>query len=169
MPDFYTRTGDNGTTGWLGSGRLPKDDARIEAVGAIDEANATLGIVRSQSKQNIIKELILPIQKDLYQIMAELAASPNNAEKFRKIDIDRIEWLEDQIKILGNQVKLPNDFILPGDTKLGAILDFTRTVIRRAERRVTTLNHESAIENEFILPYLNRLSSLCFLLEISES
>ena len=169
MSNFYSRSGDDGTTGLLGNERLPKDDPRIEAVGSIDEANAVLGIIRSQIKNNDIKEILITIQRDLYFIMAEISATPQNAAQFRKLDYDRVAWLEGQIEIIGNKVQTPRDFIIPGDNEQAAFLDFARTVVRRAERRAATLIHDSAIENEQILPYLNRLSSLCFLLEILKS
>jgi len=169
MSKYYSRSGDDGTTGLLGNERVPKDHARIEAVGSIDETNAALGIIRSQIENNDIEEIIITIQRDLYYIMAEVSATQQNAAQFRKLDNDRVAWLEDQIEIIGNQIQTPGDFIIPGDNVQAAFLDFARTVVRRAERRTTTLIHNSALENEYILPYLNRLSSLCFLLEILKS
>jgi len=169
MPSFYTRSGDDGYTGLLGEGRVAKYHARPEAVGTIDEATAALGVARAtcQSKQNAA--LILTAQRDLYQLMAEIAATPENASRFRKIDAKRVTWLEEQTDLLSSQIELPQDFILPGDSPAGAALAMARTIIRRAERRVAQLLHEQMIVNHDLLRYLNRLSSLCFVLELSEN
>lgn len=169
MDKFYTRRGDDGTTGILGGGRLPKDHPRPEAVGTIDEANAALGLARSSCKTDQSAEIILAVQRDLYGLMGEVAATPENAERFRVIDAERVEWLEAQIEHLSKSVEPQSEFIVPGDTHAGAALDLARTVVRRAERRLTTLWREDEIENPELLRYLNRLSSLCFVLELFEN
>lgn len=169
MSDFYTSRGDDGTTGILGGGRVPKDHPRPEAVGAIDEANAALGIARTACETSKSAELILTIQRDLYGLMGEVAATPKNAEKFRVIDADRVGWLEAQIADLSASVDPQSEFIVPGDTHAGAALDLARTIVRRAERRLATLWHAGEIENDQLLPYLNRLSSVCFVLELYEN
>ena len=94
MTKFYTKTGDDGNTGRLGKGRLPKHHILIEAIGTIDEASAALGLARAQVSSADSGELILQVQKDLYHIMAELSATPENAEKFREVDAGRLAWLE---------------------------------------------------------------------------
>jgi len=166
---FYTRKGDDGKTGLLGEGRLPKYHPRIEAVGTLDETTATLGLARALSTSPEVSDILLNVQKDLYALMAEVAATPENAEKFRSIDADRVLWLETQIDVLSKKVENPAEFILPGETKGGGALSLARTVTRRAERRVAALFHEDALENTELLRYLNRLSSLCFLLELAEN
>lgn len=166
---FYTGRGDDGYTGVLGEGRVPKDDARIEALGAIDEAGAALGAARSICRVPESAALILEIQRDLYRIMAEVAATPENAERFRSIGSERVAWLESQVDALGTTVEVPQEFILPGDTVGGAFLDLARAVVRRAERRVAALFHQNGLSNLELLRYLNRLSSLCFLLELREN
>jgi cob(I)alamin adenosyltransferase len=169
MPGFYTRAGDDGYTGLLGEGRVPKYHPLPEAVGAIDEATAALGMARVACRGERSAGLILTVQRDLYHLMAEIAATPENAARFRKIDALRVSRLEDQTDNLGSLVELPGDFILPGDSPAGAALALGRTVVRRAERRVARLYHEQLIENPNLLRYLNRLSSLCFVLELYEN
>lgn len=169
MPGFYTRTGDDGYTGLLGEGRVPKYHPVTEAVGAIDEAAAALGLGRAACRGERSAGLILTVQRDLYHLMAEIAATPENVARFRQIDALRVGWLEQQTDVLSNLVELPKDFILPGDSPAGAALALARTVVRRAERRVARLYHEQMIENPELLRYLNRLSSLCFVLELYEN
>jgi len=169
MPTFYTRTGDDGFTGLLGEGRVPKYHPLTEAVGAVDEAAAALGIARAASQGQQSPGLILTVQRDLYHLMAEIASTRENAARFRKIDASRVKWVEEQTDLLANQVEMPKDFILPGDSSAGAAFALARTVVRRAERSVARLYHEQLIENPELLRYLNRLSSLCFVLELYEN
>ena len=169
MTKFYTRTGDDGTTGLLGEGRARKDAPRLEAIGALDEANAALGVARAACKTPLSPEIVLTTQRDLYGLMAEVAATPENAAKFRNIDAARVQWLEDQIAIIEAQVAPTNEFIVPGDTAAGAALDLARAIVRRAERRVTGLYLDGELENQELQRYLNRLSSLCFVLELFEN
>jgi cob(I)alamin adenosyltransferase len=169
MSNYFTKTGDDGTSGILGKGRVRKDDPRIEAIGAIDEANSILGIARAICKQQVTRDLILIIQRDLYKLMSEISATPENASRFRTIDSERVKWLENQTNSVGEALDMPNEFIVPGDALTGGILDLARTIVRRAERRVSTLNHQNILENKTILQYLNRLSSLCFVLEMFET
>ncbi len=166
---FYTRRGDDGFTGLLGEGRYPKESPRLEAVGAVDEANAALGIARSMVRSPESAGLLLEIQRDLYGLMAELAALPENADRFRTIDPRRVAWLEARTDQITAQIEMPKEFIVPGDTAEGAFLDLARTVVRRAERRVAELFHQDVIENRELLRYLNRLSSFCFALELQET
>jgi cob(I)alamin adenosyltransferase len=102
-------------------------------------------------------------------LMAELAATPENAPRFRHIDSERVAWLEAQTDSLSELVEMPHEFILPGDSPAGAALALARTVVRRAERRVARLIHEGLAENIELLRYLNRLSSLCFVMELLEN
>jgi len=168
MAKFYTQTGDDGYTGLLGEGRASKYDRRIETIGAIDEANAALGIARSICLAPSTASILLTAQKDLYYIMAEIAALPENASKFRKVTVERVDWLESQIDDIGKQILFPDGFIVPGDSKSGAVIDLARTIIRRAERHIAYLLHQKKLENRELLRYMNRLSSLCFVLELLE-
>ena len=166
---FYTRTGDDGTTGLLGEGRVPKTHPRIEALGALDESTATLGWARAHARDPRSGRILLESQRDLYKLMAEVAATPENAEKFHAIDAARVDWLESQIEALSATVTMPREFIVPGDTPAGAALSLARAVIRRAERRVVELFDAQEIANPELVRYLNRLSSLCFVLELIEN
>jgi cob(I)alamin adenosyltransferase len=166
---FYTRQGDAGETGLLGKGRFPKDDLRLEELGAIDEANAAFGLARSLIQSEIMISLILKIQRDLYHLMAETAAGIENAHKFHVIDADHVAWLEDEIASLEKKVRLPEEFILPGDSQGGAALDLARTIVRRAERHMVGLIRRGDVKNLDLLRFLNRLSSLCFVMELYEN
>jgi len=168
MVSFYTRTGDDGSTGLLGEGRILKDHPITEAIGNLDESNAAIGLARAFCITNRCATLLLSIQRDLYHIMAEISATPANAEHFRKINEDKVCWLEYEIDLLITEVEIPKDFIIPGDTKTGAILDLARTFIRKAERSVVRLIQSGDIENSHLLSYLNRLSSLFFVMELFE-
>jgi cob(I)alamin adenosyltransferase len=98
-----------------------------------------------------------------------VAATKENAVRFRTINLERIDWLEGQINKIESQIEPTNDFIVPGDSLAGAYLDLARSIVRRAERRVTGLYLENELENPHILGYLNRLSSLLFVLELIEN
>lgn len=166
---FYTTKGDDGSTGLLGEGRVPKYHARMEALGALDEASAALGVARAQAAGEGSGEVILQAQRDLYKLMAEVAATPENAERFRTIGPERVEWLEQQTDRLSQTVEVSKEFILPGDTPGGAAVSLARAVVRRAERRVVALFDAGEVKNEHLQRYLNRLSSLCFVLELVEN
>jgi len=169
MSDFYSRSGDDGFTGLLGEGRVPKDHPRIEAIGTLDEASAALGLARSLCVDLTSVEIILDVQKDLYKMMAEIAATSENATRFRAITTQSTNWLEEKIEQISQEIENPNEFILPGDSTSGAAMAMARTIVRRAERHVAGLLHSSAIDNLNIIQYLNRLSTLCFVLELSEN
>jgi cob(I)alamin adenosyltransferase len=168
MP-FYTRTGDDGTTSLLGEDRVSKDHPRIEALGALDEASAALGLARASCQASQTPPILREVQRDLYRLMAEVAATPKNAEKFRGIDAARVTWIEERADAIQSIVSMPKEFILPGDTPSGAALSLARAVVRRAERRVTELFTLEHVSNPELLRYLNRLSSLCFVLELLEN
>ncbi len=170
MPgSFYTRAGDDGYTGLLGKERVAKEDLRLEALGTVDEAGAALGVARAHARSPEGPGLLLQIQRDLYGLMAELAATPENAERFHTIDAARVAWLEAQVDALSGYTEVPQEFIVPGDTVEGAFFDLARAVVRRAERRAAALLHRGDMTNPELLRYLNRLSSLCFVLELREN
>ena len=168
MSPFYTQTGDQGQTGLLGEGRVNKFDLRIEALGALDEANAAFGLARASATAPQIGPILLEIQHDLYKLMSEVGATPKNAERFRYADPARVHWIETQIETLTAQIEMPKEFIMPGENPSSAALDLARTIVRRAERRVVELHHAGGLNNLSLLAYLNRLSSLCFALELFE-
>lgn len=168
MKKFYTRKGDEGYTALLGSERVAKYHPKIEAIGAIDEASAALGLARSHTCSPESSSVILSLQRDLYRLMGEIAASKVNSDRFHAIDAEKVHWLEIQVDHFGNAIEMPKEFIVPGDTKAGAALALARTIIRRAERQTAVLLHSKEIENQDLYRYLNRASSLCFILELYE-
>jgi cob(I)alamin adenosyltransferase len=169
MTKFYTKMGDDGYTGQLGKDRTAKYDPRIETIGTVDEANAAIAVARTLCLSAESSTILLQVQRDLYQLMAEISAQPDNAQQFRKINAAKVSWLEEQTDKISTKVTIPNEFIVPGDSKAGAALDLARTIVRRAERHLAYLFHQKQIENAELLHYLNRLSSLCFVLELLEN
>jgi len=169
MSPIHNRSGDDGSTGVLGEGRLPKYHPRLETLGVLDEASAALGMARAQCKDAQTGDLLKEAQRDLYTIMAEVAATAANVQRFRKLDPERVVWLEAQIEAISAIAPAPAEFILPGDSLPGAALALARTIVRRAERRVAENLDNGEIENRVMLQYLNRLSSLCFALELFEN
>jgi cob(I)alamin adenosyltransferase len=169
MVKLFTGKGDDGTTGLLNGGRVSKAEARMEAIGSLDELNATLATAKCQQVRPSDRQTLECIQKDLYQLMAELASQPDaDSLKFQMTEL-QVAFLEQTLHELGEQVEMPKGFILPGATRAAAAFDLCRTVARRAERRVVALNDLGNLGNPQVLRYLNRLSSLLFLFEVSYS
>ena len=160
----YTRAGDQGYTNLLGAERVPKYAPRPEAYGTVDEVSSALGLARATVSTERSRQILLDIQRHLYQIMTELAATPEAATRFRQTTTDDVGRLERVIDQLGAEIELPNEFIVPGDTAAGATLDVCRTITRRSERIVARLIHRDEFDNAEVLRYLNRLSSLLFVL-----
>jgi cob(I)alamin adenosyltransferase len=161
----YTRRGDDGCTGLLGPERVPKDDPRPEACGTVDEAQAALGLARASGCTASTDEILLAVQRDLYVLMAELAAAGDVASPFAGgITIAQIEQLEAWIAATEGRVEMPTEFVIPGDSAPGAALHLARTVVRRAERVAVRLSRSGKLANSQVVPYLNRLSSLLFAL-----
>ncbi len=169
MPAYFTGRGDDGLTSLLGDSRVAKDSPRPAAYGAVDEASAALGWARAMSSAEDVAEVTAQVQRDLYLLMAELAATTENAAKFRMIDAGRVGWLESQVSRFGDQADMPSEFVIGGNSKAGAAFDVARTVVRRAERHVAGLIRSGDVENPQLLRYLNRLSSLCFVLLLWEN
>lgn len=161
---WYSTTGDDGTTSLLGEARVPKHYPQPEAYGTVDEASSALGLARALACQTEVRETILAVQRDLYRMMAELAATPAAAAQFRYIDAERVSWLGQRVNHFGAKVPMPREFVVAGNTPSGAALDLARTIVRRAERLVVKLMGDNLCENGEIVRYLNRLSSLCFVL-----
>ncbi len=159
---FYTKRGDDGTTDLLGA-RVNKDDARIEALGELDEATSTIGLGRALASNSRIQTALLETQRDLYRIMAELAFTAELRPDSYVFDRQRVDWVESETEALAASVDLPREFILPGQSTAGGALDVARTVVRRAERRIVTLKRSGLDVNDAILSYVNRLSSLLFI------
>jgi cob(I)alamin adenosyltransferase len=159
---FYTRLGDDGSTDLLGA-RVTKDDPRIEALGALDEASSDIGLGRSMAAVNRVAEALERTQRDLYRIMAELAFTSELRPASYTLAQERVDWLEAETDALAASIELPREFVLPGESTPGAALDVARTVVRRAERQAVVLARGADDLNPVILGYLNRLSSLLFL------
>ena len=166
MNKYYTSQGDEGQTDQLGKSRLSKAHQRIQALGAIDEASAALGLARAQIDLPEFHELIKTIQFDLYRIMTQVSLEEPDPDQFPDLDPERLDWLENQISHYGDPLEKPKSFILPGENLPSAALGMARTIIRRAERETVALQEEGLLFSQIALPYLNRLSSLCFVLEL---
>jgi cob(I)alamin adenosyltransferase len=167
MGRIYTKTGDDGETGLFGGGRVPKDDPRVAAYGAVDELNAAIGFAASLEPQSLDVAFLETIQRDLFTIGAELASpDPGKVDKALggpRIGEPQIGMLEHMID--GHEAKLAplKAFILPGGTPKAAVFHLARTICRRAERSVVALSHREQV-SPTILQYLNRLSDLLFVL-----
>ncbi len=161
---WYTGAGDDGYTGVLGRERVPKYADRPAAYGTVDEASAVLGLARAHAQDRQVRRLILAIQRDLYKLMADLATLPEVATRPPWLGEDRLAWLEQETDALGRRVEMPPAFIVPGDSVGGSWLELARTVVRRAERIVARLTHDGEVRTATPLKYLNRLSSLLFVM-----
>ncbi|MEN8098784.1 MAG: cob(I)yrinic acid a,c-diamide adenosyltransferase, partial [Chloroflexota bacterium] len=131
---WYTGSGDDGSTSLFGPERVSKSSPQPEAYGSVDEASAFLGLIRAQIDDKSAA-ILKRIQNDFYVIMAELASTPDKLSTIDRLDNDRLHWLETQIDLLAEEVEPVTDFVQSGDSKLGALIDVGRTVVRRAERR----------------------------------
>ena len=166
MNKFYTSRGDQGKTDQIGKSRLSKAHIRIQTVGSLDESSSFLGFARAQITDHEINQLIKTIQKDLYRIMSIVAQEQPDSDKIPDLEPGRVAWLEEKIDHYGSLTESPRDFILPGQNLPSGAIGMARTVVRRAERDLVSLAEESMLFSETSLSYLNRLSSLCFVLEL---
>ncbi len=164
---FYTRRGDDGYTGLLGPERVAKYDLRPEAYGTVDEAQAAIGLARAAGCTPRTGEILLAIQRDLYSLMAELSAEADSSFA-GSVTMAHVEQLEAWLAEVEAQIEMPREFVIPGDSESGAALHLARTVVRRAERLAVRLVHEGILGNDCVLRYLNRLSSLLFVMACSE-
>jgi cob(I)alamin adenosyltransferase len=160
MPKIYTKTGDAGETGLFGGGRVSKDDARVEAYGAVDEANSALGMLAAQVEGDIA-DVVHLIQRTLFDVGAELATP--EAGRVPAITVKPVMDLEDQIDKWEAELQPLRTFILPGGTAAAASAHLARSIVRRAERRTVTLSRTTPVNPE-LLKYLNRLSDTLFVL-----
>jgi cob(I)alamin adenosyltransferase len=158
---IYTRKGDDGTTGLLYGGRVAKDAPAPTAYGDVDEAQAVLGLARAESsKGSELDELLIALEGDLWVLMAELATAPDNRHKLAEgtslVTDAMVRALETRIDDLSERFTPPTEFVVPGQTRVAALLDLGRTVVRRAERHALA----AATDGSHVVPYLNRLSDL---------
>ena len=160
---IYTKTGDDGTTGLFGGGRVDKDGARVEAYGTVDELNAVIGMARAALPALEIDPTLGKVQEQLFVVGAELATAQGNEGKLRMRLVDASDALELERAIDEIQDGLPplQHFVLPGGTPKAATLHYARTVCRRAERRVLAARRSEAVRDAIVV-YLNRLGDFLF-------
>lgn len=160
---IYTRTGDDGTTGLLYGGRVAKDSDVITANGAVDEAQAALGVVRAEVEAGSeLDTLLVDLERDLYVLMAEVATAPANRHKLTAgrtlVSQSMVDALEAHIDELSGRFPPIRDFVVPGHDRVSAGLDVARTAVRRAERAALAVFEPGG--DSLVGHYLNRLSDL---------
>jgi cob(I)alamin adenosyltransferase len=166
-----TGKGDDGTTGLLYGGRIGKDDPRTDAYGAVDESVAALGVARAALNAAGLTELadlLLRYQRELFVVGAELATNPTAVDRLQdgvtKVTEQMLNDVEADLARWEARVKMPREFIVPGETAASAALEVARTSIRRAERRIVALERTVEIESPWVVPYVNRLADLTWVL-----
>jgi cob(I)alamin adenosyltransferase len=166
---IVTKGGDKGKTSLYRGSRVSKDHIRVETVGTLDELSSYLGLITCLIKEKKIKKTIESIEEDLFIINAEIATQTKSLKKLRKrIDIKDISGLEELIIELEAKIRPKlKGFSLSGKNQTSSNLDIARTITRRAERRVVTLQRKKMLKNKDILIYLNRLSDFLYLLSRS--
>ena len=158
---IYTRRGDDGTTGLYFGGRAAKDAPLVDAYGTVDVAQAFLGLARAEAGPGSeLDALLVALERDLWVLMADLATAEENRHKLAAgqslVTDEMVAGLEAHIDALTQRFEVPKEFVVPGQSRAGALLDVARTVVRRAER----LSVGSAVRGSLAVPYLNRLSDL---------
>jgi len=175
-----TRRGDDGTTGLLfGGPRVRKDDPRTEAYGTIDEAVAALGLARAQLgvKRRIgtlntgfgeLPAILLRLQRELFVAAAELATREDAVDRqvdgVSRVSAEMVDGLETMLRESEGHVTMPSEFVVPGETVVSAAIELARTIVRRAERRAVSLQADGGFVGPQVLPYLNRLADLLWVL-----
>ncbi len=175
-----TGRGDDGTTGLLfGGDRISKDDVRTEAYGTIDEAVAALGIARSElglkRQYGVVPptlagfaEVILRLQRELFVVGAELATNPDAWDRLEdgrtRVSREMVTGIDGLLRDLESHIEMPKEFVVPGETRTSAALELARTILRRAERRAVTLRAAGLVPGDHLVPYLNRLADLLWVL-----
>jgi len=175
-----TGRGDDGSTGLLyGGARIAKDDPRTEAYGTIDEAVAALGIARAglglKEQYGVLSpalqplgELVLRFQRELFVAAAELATNPDAWDRLEdgrtRVSEGMVRGVEDTLADLEARVTMPTEFVVPGETPVSAAIELARTILRRAERRAVSLGREKLLPGPHLVPYLNRLADLLWVL-----
>jgi cob(I)alamin adenosyltransferase len=178
--EVTTGRGDDGTTGLLfGGDRIYKDDPRPEACGTIDEAVAALGLARAELAVQSegaalplaierLPAVILRIQRELFVVGAELATAPGAIERQRpgetRVTAEMVRGLDELLEESEARIVMPKEFVVPGETRLSAALEVARTIVRRAERRAVGIRRAEPVANDELIPYLNRLADLLWIL-----
>jgi cob(I)alamin adenosyltransferase len=162
---LWTGKGDDGTSGLFYGGREPKTSARFDAIGAVDEAQAAIGLARAELRARTeIDGILVDTERDLWVLMAELATDDANRSKLEAgstlVTGAMVERLESVVTAIAERFELPAEFVVPGQDRPSALLDVARTVVRRAERATAAI----AADGSFVIPYLNRLSTLLWTL-----
>ena len=165
---IVTKTGDSGTTGLMYGRRVHKNNPRVEAMGAVDELNAALGMARATATDAFVSDNILSIQKNLVTLMGEVGVLPEDLPRYTKdgfplVTPEMTAHLEKLVTEIESQNISFKGWATPGATQNSAALDMARTICRRAERRVCELNESGQITNPEIIIYLNRLADLLWL------
>jgi cob(I)alamin adenosyltransferase len=156
-PPVSTGRGDDGTTTLLGSGRMGKDDPRITALGDVDEASSFLGLARVEAEGDV-EALLLELQRLLYRVMGDVAM----LKEENVVGADDLRSVDDALRVWRDRTEIPNAFVVPGESRLGALLDVARSVVRRAERSLVAAGCER--DHPYALRVANRLSDLLFVL-----
>jgi len=160
-----TRTGDGGATSLFGKGRVRKTDPRIEALGDLDETQAVIGLARSLAPRSSLGRELLELQRGLYLLMAEVATPPDDLGRLKdRIDAAAVGRLDQVLEALKKKKPIEGRFVIPGENRIAASLDHARTVARRAERRVVECVDAGNVSGGHLLPWLNRLSDVLFVL-----
>jgi cob(I)alamin adenosyltransferase len=156
-PPVSTGRGDDGTTTLLGSGRMSKDDARIIVLGDVDEASSFLGLARAEADDEV-GGLLIELQRLLYRIMGDVAMPKED----NVVGEEDLKLLDDTLREWRDRTEIPKEFVIPGESRLGALLDVARSVVRRAERSLVAAGY--AEEHPYAVRVVNRLSDLLFVL-----
>ncbi|MBI1394776.1 MAG: cob(I)yrinic acid a,c-diamide adenosyltransferase [Betaproteobacteria bacterium] len=156
LSKIYTRTGDDGTTGLGDGSRTSKDSTRIESIGAVDELNSTIGVLLTEPLDEDVRHLLTGIQHDLFDLGGELSIPG-----YQAIGTRHVTALEQALDRYNETLAPLKEFILPGGSRAAALCHVSRTVCRRAERRLVSVDDGSV---KLPRQYLNRLSDLLFVL-----
>jgi cob(I)alamin adenosyltransferase len=165
---IYTKKGDDGTTSLWYGGRVPKHHGRTDAYGSLDEACSQLGVARALcgADEDELAADILRVQDDLFVAGAELATAPEAAGRLEdgisRTTEEMVGWMEGRIDSYMERVELPAKFVIPGGNLLSAQLDVARTVVRRAERRISELAADGELASETVIHLVNRASDLVY-------
>ena len=162
LDKIYTRGGDGGETSLAGGKRVQKHSPRVEACGAVDEANAIIGVARLGAAAQL-DEALSRIQNDLFDLGADLATPDLEIEGALRISDGQVRRLENEIDGINERLAALTSFVLPGGSETSAHLHLARTIVRRAERRTAALAAGEPV-NPAALKYLNRLSDLLFVM-----
>jgi cob(I)alamin adenosyltransferase len=160
-----TRTGDGGETSLFGKERVRKTDPRIAALGDLDETQAVIGLARSLASRSSLGRELLELQRGLYLVMAEVATPRDDLGRLKeRLDGAAVARLDQLLETLKKKTPIEGRFVVPGENRISASLDHARTVARRAERRVVECVDDGYVSGDHLLPWLNRLSDVLFVL-----